>query len=466
MQRLRDYKKKRDFSTTTEPAGEIFDTGYPLPIFSIQRHDARNLHFDLRLEHNGVLLSWAIARKPVRNKDIKRLAIKVEDHPLDYADFSGFIPKGSYGAGTVDLWDRGFYYFDTARSKIEIAKEMEEKLQKGHFIINLKGQKLDGKFVMVKIGQGANDWLFYYDEDDLHDPDEPDDNQGYGYISPMLPKLSYEIFDSPEWIFEPKLDGYRAVALLDKGRVQIISRNGIDITSSYPLIVTELTTFKEKAVLDGEIIAIDENGKPSFSELRKNDVRNIYYYIFDIMHYKRSSIRHFPLIQRKAILEDVIKDLPRVKKLLYTETNGKAFFSKVAGMGFEGLVAKKKDSKYYSGRTDQWIKIKKNQSLDLFVIGYTPDEHGSFKSLLLAEADDDGSLTYRGNVGTGFSELQKREILKRFKISGRPRNVLELPLNFGEVYVKPNLIIEVEYLEITKEGKLRHPTFKRIRDDK
>lgn len=465
MKQLQKYRKKRNLKLSGEPDVKATDSGYPLPIFVIQRHDARNLHFDLRLEHNGALLSWAITKRPVLNKSFKRLAVKVEDHPLDYANFSGLIPKGNYGAGVVSIWDRGFYFLENATNKNEIQKTLDEKLLKGHFIIYLKGRKLKGKFVLVRIGKSKDDWLFYYDNDDKREPDKEDDGMFFGFVPPMIPTLSPEPFEDPEWLYEPKLDGYRVISVIDREKVRLYSRNGKELTSAYPQIVRQLSMLSLKAILDGEVIALDEEGKPDFSLLHSGEGNNTMYYLFDILYYKRSLLTGLTLSERKRILEDRVQDSRRVRKLPFESQRGMMLYDKVVKLGFEGIVAKKKSSVYQSGRSKHWLKIKKDKTLDLVVIGYTPDDRGGFKSLMIGEADGN-HLTYRGNVGTGFSEQDKETIMKFLKIIPRPRNISNLPVMLSEIFVKPDLLVEVGYLEVTDDGRLRHPVFKRIRDDK
>jgi len=460
------YKEKRDFKTTTEPKKINVKNQKGLPIFVIQRHDARALHFDLRLEFEGELLSWAVTKKPVRNKNVKRLAVQVENHPLEYAKFKGFIPKGNYGAGVVQIWDQGTFLLEGANSKKENEKILKKKMEKGHFVFQLFGEKFKGKFVLVKLNRQENNWLLYYDEEDIAEPDEKDDLNFYGMLQPMIPTLVSQPFNKKDWIFEPKLDGYRAISVIDKKTANIFSRNGMSLNDRFSSIRDNLFGYSEKIILDGEIVAFNEHGRPDFGLLRDGGHSNLYYYVFDILYYKRTSLLNLPLRERRQILEDCIIENDQVKELFYVENDGVNFFSKVTALGFEGMVGKDLNSLYTPGtRTLDWLKVKNTNTKDLYVVGYIPDAHGQFKSLMVAEKKG-STFDYLGNVGTGYNQNDKELLMNLLRVSSIPDNLINYFDQPTATFVKPKVMIEVGYLEVTKDGRLRHPVFRRIRDDK
>ncbi|MFC4210874.1 DNA ligase D [Pedobacter lithocola] len=547
---LDKYAEKRDFSKTTEPkSGKSTDSNKLH--FVIQKHDASRLHYDFRLEMNGVLKSWAVPKGPSTDPKTKRLAMMVEDHPYDYKDFEGIIPKGEYGGGTVIVWDRGTYEpIENIKGKKAQEKHLLQQLNDGSLKIKLDGEKLKGEFALVKThGMGENGWLLIKHKDDfasikditkqdksvLSDktietmaktsdkvwkegqeqkikpskktpeeklekkikPSEPEeintDNalkkikksalpEG---IKPMLATLVDEPFDDPDWQYEVKWDGYRALAFINKGKVDLFSRNNKSFNEKFYPIYDLLQSWKINAVLDGEILVLNEKGISNFGSLqnwRSEADGELVFYVFDILWYDGKNLMDLPLHQRQAILQDILPtDDDRVRLSKVFKASGIDFFDAAGRMGLEGIIAKKSDSLYSPDRrSKEWLKIKVHRRQEVVVAGFTKnaDTSKSFSSLLLGVYEK-GKLQYVGKVGTGFSDKLQKTMMEHFKPLiidaspfesipdvNKPSRFRPNPPKAQATWLKPELVCEVAFTEVTDDGVFRHPSFQGMREDK
>lgn len=510
MGTLEKYNEKRNFDDTPEPRGEEKNSEGELNRFVIQHHLATRDHYDFRIQINDVLISWAIPREPVMDPAVKRLAIKVEDHPVSYIHFEGNIPKGNYGAGTVMVWDVGYYYMED--HSFPTPGKIDKFLKKGHLAINLHGSKLRGLFHLVKIKKSEKDeWLFMK-------AGEPENEVSYsersaltgrtmdeiktdgsllkvkegemitkqettpesfakatsfpGFIEPMLATAVKEPFDKENWIFEYKLDGYRIVATRYNNEVNLYSRNGNIYNDKYPAIAKALNSIKADFIIDGEVCYVDDDDRPNFQKLQ-HDYHNqkaLHYYVFDILWLNNHNLREVPLILRKSLVKEMLKTPSRnVHYLTHVDKKGTSLFDEIKNKQLEGIMAKRKQSIYYPGtRTKDWLKIKTSLRQEMIICGYLPSEKTGtlFKSLLCAQ-NDEGILRYTGKVGTGFSdELQRRliELMQPLEVKHSP--VLNPPKDKNIQWVEPVLIAEVHFTEWTKSGVMRHPAFIGLRQDK
>lgn len=503
---LREYRAKRSADRTPEPFGSIAPAGGRL--FVVQHHWARILHYDLRLEMDGVLHSWAVPKGPSANPADKRLAVQVEDHPLDYADFEGCIPEGNYGSGASIVWDRGVW--------VPLG-DPHEGLEKGKLAFELKGYKLHGKWTLVKTRRGPKDWLFIKEKDawvsDEGTEAFPADSilsgltvealkEGLDPAKPILKRLKRagapqkrisankikvmlaqagQPFSKAGWLFEIKYDGYRLVVAREKGGTVLYSRAGNDLTATFPEIANVIRALSfEHLIMDGEAVVHDQRGMPSFSRLQKRgrltrraDIQRAAielpatFYVFDLLALSDYDLRHLPLTKRKSILKELLPSVGPVRYSDHIEEHGQAMYEHVREMGLEGIVAKKADSRYLAGRSSQWIKISVQQTDDFAVVGYT-DPRGSqpgFGALLLGQYVDD-ELVYSGKVGTGFSRKDLNEIATRLKEAAQATPPRSAPTDDDMHWVEPDLVCEVKFKETTPDGVLRAPVFLRLRDDK
>lgn len=495
---LADYRKKRDFTKTREPGRGDSSTGDRLR-FVVQRHDARRLHYDFRLEMEGVLKSWAVPKGPSLNPSDKRLAVKVEDHPYAYRTFEGTIPKGNYGAGEVSIWDEG-YYEPLHRTEGKTDEQvLLEGLAKGSLKLILHGRKLKGEFVLVKM-QGTkeeNNWLLIKHDDPYatHQPfdaeehapltaavDAPKNKKPWkalakqeklsDFIKPMLATSADAPFNSSDWVFEIKWDGYRAIADLTNG-LQLYSRNGLSFLGKYPSIEEGLARQKHPMILDGEIVAYNPSGMPHFQSLQhyaETTGVTLIYHVFDLLYLNGHSTRSLNLLERKELLKSALVETPHVKYCDHVEQNGQQFYEAARKNNLEGIMAKKKTSTYRDGaRSDEWLKIKNHADEEAVIVGYT-QPRGSrkhFGSLILGKYEE-GKLIYAGHVGTGFSEKSLKEIYSLLQ----PLVTEEMPFdkkpttNMPPTWVKPELVCTVKHSEVTADGLFRHPVFIVLREDK
>lgn len=524
---LEEYIKKRHFTRTSEPAPAPNPGKGPL-IFVVQKHAARSLHYDFRLEVDGVLKSWAVPNGPSFDPKVKRLAVMVEDHPIEYQHFEGIIPEGEYGAGKVIVWDKGNYspddegkpYFDDRTRAQELIRN---GLEKGKISIVMKGSKLKGSWALVKMQRTKNDWLLIKHHDEFADPNldilnedtsvlsgktihEIKENQSPpkldlldlwkipgarlssfpSFIPPMLASISKNPFSDPKWIFEPKLDGFRTLAMIQNQNVKLISRNGIVLNDKYPDLVENLThSVSHDMVLDGELVSLDENGRSCFqclqdygnhavlnTEDRKREKYSIFYYVFDILYLNGYDLYKVPLVQRKSLLSNFLLPSEYIRLVDYYESDGTSLYEAAIKLGMEGIIAKLKDSEYEAGhRSQNWLKIKAIQSDEFIIGGYTRgngSRKDTFGALLLGTINEQGKLVFAGHVGSGFTDRTLADLQKKMDsliTDNYPFNTLP-PINGSVTWLKPKLVAEVKFTERTKDGYLRSPVFLRLRDDK
>jgi bifunctional non-homologous end joining protein LigD len=506
---LKLYKKKRNFKNTPEPEGKVKASNKKL-CFVIQRHNASRLHYDFRLELDGVMKSWAVPKGPSLNPKDKRLAVMVEDHPMDYNNFHGVIPKGNYGAGTVDIWDEGTYIPDPQHVKSKNhAAELRKMLTKGQLKFVMKGRHLNGSFALVRLRDEKN-WLLIkhrdayavdeYDSEEIkpikpHAPDKTWQSNRLNskqksanaarsvrakshklthYIKPMLATPSNVPFNDKDWIFEIKWDGYRAVTEKQGKNIKFYSRNGLSFTELYPELANELTKIKKDCVLDGEIVVLNEAGKPSFQKLQQFDDNRslpILYYVFDCLRYDGKDLTDLPLLERKKY---ALKAIPKSNAIIYSdhiEKDGEKFFNEIIKLdGLEGMIAKHAGSTYEEGRRSRsWLKIKLVNTQEAIIAGYTaPRESRKYFGALILGVYDKKKLRYIGHSGTGFTD----KMLKELHASLQPRVIDEspfdekVPVNAAVTWVKPELVCNVKFSELTDEGIMRHPVFMGLRIDK
>jgi bifunctional non-homologous end joining protein LigD len=462
-QKLAEYERKRDQAQTPEPF-----TGKKRgrePIFVVQRHDARRLHYDFRLERDGALASWAVPKGVPLEPGQRALAVHVEDHPLDYADFEGEIPKGQYGAGTVEIWDRGTY-------------ELVEEKKDGGLTVRLHGKRLDGTWTLVpaKLDGDPKNWLILRKRE--AEGAAPAKTQGR--YQPMLATLvsADELPTGKDWVFEVKWDGYRALAYLRGGEATLVSRNGNDLTERFRGIANAIprTLKTPDCVLDGEVCALDEQGRPSFSAMQQGKPGTpIVYEVFDLLEVEGEPLVDRPLRERRARLEQLLDRRNRTVRLSEQFEDGEALLEAAKQQGLEGVIAKRADCPYRQGkRTREWLKIKTHGRQEFVIAGYTKGQgrrSGRFGSLVLGVWRGD-ELSYVGNVGTGFTDKDIDELLAKL----RPLQQKESPFavvpkmpkvkKADVVWVKPELVAEVEFVEWTHDGRLRAPSYQGLREDK
>jgi bifunctional non-homologous end joining protein LigD len=557
---LEKYVKKRDFTKTSEPkAGRSKDKDKLM--FVIQKHDATRLHYDFRLEMDGVLKSWAVPKGPSTDPKNKRLAMMVEDHPFDYRNFEGIIPQGEYGGGTVIVWDEGTYEpIEEIKGKKAQEKHLLKQLKEGSLKIKLHGEKLEGEYALVKThGMGENGWLLIKHKDDFasatditkkdksvlsgktiekmektsekvwkdgeeHDVEEEKPKKASKKelrepvadlademeetttdeevdaeallkkapkgkiptgIKPMLATLVNEPFDDPDWVYEVKWDGYRTLGFINKGEVQLLSRNNKDFNEKYYPLKELLESWKLNAVIDGEILVLNDKGVSNFGALqnwRSEADGELMLYIFDILWYEGKNLMGLPLTERQAIMRDVIPtDDDRVRLSQTFKANGTEFFEAAGKIGLEGIMAKKAKSTYsQDNRSKDWLKIKINKRQEVVIGGFTKNEGTAkqFSSLLLGVYEA-GKLQYVGKVGTGFSDKLQKEMMAKFDVLraekspfssepdvNKPSRFRPNPPKAKATWLKPELVCEVSFAEVTSDGVFRHPSFEGMRDDK
>src|SRR5216117_607106 len=507
---LTAYRAKRSLDRTPEPGARAVP---PSPsaggLFVVHMHAARRLHWDLRLEMDGVLKSWAVPKGPSPNRADKRLAVHVEDHPLEYGDFEGIIPEGNYGAGAVIVWDRGRWV---------PLEDPEEGMKKGKLLFELQGYKLKGKWTLLKLKKGEKEWLLIKEKDGYVSADSalPPESVLSGLAveelkagkdraapvlktlarlkaprraltveeaEPMLAETREQPFSKPGWLFELKLDGYRVRAGRKQGEARLLTRKGNDIAAAFPEIARALVALPfEGFILDAELVVPDEAGRPSFQRLhnrakvsRALEVRRAavespaVLYVFDLLAFEGYDLRPLPLEQRKALLEPIVPRVGPIKYLSHFEKDGEALYEQVVKMGLEGIVAKKAGSPYRAGRSPNWLKIRADRTDDFVVVGFTrPKGSRSGFGALDLGAHQDGKLVYGGRVGSGFTAAQLEDVSAALERSVRPTPAFSgpVPQDAGHTWVEPTLIAEVRYKEWTDEGLLRQPVFMRFRDDK
>nr|WP_294871020.1 DNA ligase D [uncultured Pedobacter sp.] len=531
---LKEYNKKRDFNKTTEPKSGKAKASGKLQ-FVIQKHNATRLHYDFRLEMDGVLKSWAVPKGPSTDPKTKRLAMMVEDHPFDYKNFEGIIPKGEYGGGTVIIWDEGTYEpIEKIRGKKAQEKHLLKQLHSGSLKIMLHGNKLKGEYALVKTnGMGENGWLLIKHKDEyasVIDVTKKDKSvlsektikqiektsdkvwqHGHEQIisteispeikallkkgrkskipigmKPMLATLVDEPFDDPDWIYEVKWDGYRALGFCMKnGDVQLLSRNNKQFNEQFYPIFQILQSWKRDMVVDGEILVINDKGISNFGALQNWHSEadgELVYYVFDLLWYEGKELTELPLGARQAMLAEVLpQDDDRVRLSQIFKASGTEFFNVAIKMGLEGIIAKKVNSLYTkNNRSKDWLKIKINKRQEVVVAGFTKNDNTpkQFSSLLLGVYEN-GHLHYVGKVGTGFNEQAQKEMMAQFRPLttnkspfseipdvNKPSRFRPNPSKIKVTWLKPELVCEIAFTEVTDDGVFRHPSFQGMRVDK
>ena len=460
---LTEYQRKRDFGRTPEPKGKK-PKQTAARRYVVHRHHASRLHWDVRLEMRGILASWAVPQGPPLEGGKRRLAVHTEDHPLEYLTFHGVIPDG-YGAGSMTIWDEGTY---------DLLKDSPTEYK-----VAFHGKRLEGEWVLVQTKQNeGRDWLMI-----KHGPaakDHPLDAKIY----PMLAITADEPFDSPEFAFEAKWDGVRTLAFVDGGVVRLQTRNLLDCTAQYPEAhqIAEALTGAYQAIVDGEIVALDEKGAPSFqllqprmhqrneSELRRlRKSTPVIYEVFDVLWADGADLTKRPLRERQQILDDALTPMGNIRRSEQFIGTGTALFNAVKEQGLEGIIAKRLDSPYATTRSAAWVKIKAFRTVELVVGGWTEGQGGRSNTLgaLLLGFYRDGQLVPVGHVGSGFDERTLKELLAmlREREVARSPFATEVRANTTPHWCEPELVCEVEYVEFTREGTLRHPVYRGLRSD-
>ncbi|HEV2246186.1 MAG TPA: DNA ligase D [Terriglobia bacterium] len=504
MAKLDTYKKKRNFQKTSEPSGtrRVRSGGNR---FVVQKHDATRLHYDFRLEVRGVLVSWAVPKGPSMNPADKRLAIQTEDHPLDYIDFEGVIPENNYGAGPVEVWDNGTY-------EVEDGLNAERQINKGEIKFVLHGRKLHGGFVLVRTSRQSKDgksWLIIKHRDASADPRWNIDDRGESvisgrsireieegvqpfdrvspesvegarkapmpsHVSPTLAVLAEHPFSDPEWVFEIKWDGVRALARVDRTHLQFRSRRDQNITANYPEFSGLPRQLRvNEAILDGEIVALDESGHSDFERLQSRmNVSNpspslvkqtpVTYCVFDLLYCDGYDLRRAALGDRKRLLRDALEFTPPIIYSDHQIEKGKELFDLAKKNGLEGVIAKQIRSPYPGERTNQWQKFKTVEELDVVVGGYTAPRGGRthFGALLLGLYSD-GKLLSVGGVGTGFDQKYRKKIFDMMEpLRAQHCSFHERPDTREKAFwIKPELVARIRCANWTREKRLRAPVF-------
>ncbi len=486
MTKLALYKTKRNFSTTSEPAGNVEKTSNFR--FVIQEHHASHLHYDFRLQMDGVLKSWAVPKGPSVVPGEKRLAVQVEDHPVSYIDFKGTIPKGNYGAGKVAIFDKGNYIPVDENGEAINEKQAIKNLKAGELKLIVKGKKVKGGYVLVRLKAEDKNWLLikHKEKQALKKSSENTTSslpvtssirsskheRVSDAIKPMLAHTAPTAFDDKDWVFEIKWDGYRAIAEKND-TVKLYSRNGISFLNLYPHIVTALQKLKHQCILDGEIVWLNKEGTSNFQQLQNYDPSvpgKLVYQVFDLLQLDGKETAQLNLLQRKELLKKLLGKNATLLFSSHIKQQGIAFYDKIKNIGLEGIMAKDANSTYHAGlRSKAWLKIKNIQTEDCTVLGYTAPKGSrkSFGSLILGKKKKNEWI-FCGHVGTGFNNTALHDIYNSFQKSIVAENPFKkkIPLNDKPTWVKPLLVIEISFTEQTKEGIYRHPSFLRIRDDK
>jgi bifunctional non-homologous end joining protein LigD len=507
------YNKKRDFKQTPEPSGKKARPVKKLR-FVVQMHHASRLHYDFRLEADGVLASWAVPKGPTLKPLDRRLAMHVEDHPMDYRTFEGNIPSGQYGAGSVIVWDEGTY-------ELAEGDDPATEIANGKIKFIMHGHKLNGEFTLVKIkareGEHGEPWLLLKDRDEhadeKYDPvDHPesvktgktlDDVAGDAKAkvwnskpkaghsaapkrpqrvkrdplpklkSVMLATLEEKPFDDDDWLFEIKWDGYRAICTIDEhGTLTMQSRNDIDLLARFPALGDAAEAFNSAPiVVDGEIVSLDDEGRSSFQRLQEaqKTPRDLTFVAFDLIYADGRDLRKTPLEDRKALLERSIRKNERVLYSKHVVGTGREFFEAAAASGLEGIVGKRRDSTYQERRSRDWVKIKAQHEQEFVVGGWTEPRNSriGFGALLLG-AYDGKKLRYTGHVGTGFSQKLLKELHARLVKIARDTSPFDTKVdsNMKPHWVEPQIVVQVRFTEWTRDKLLRHPAFLGERIDK
>lgn len=528
---LKEYTAKRDLQRTPEPgAGKEQGKGKTLA-FVVQRHKASHLHYDFRLEMDGVLKSWAVPKGPSMAPADKRLAMQVEDHPYAYKDFKGVIPDGNYGAGIVEIWDRGTYTPLGWEKGDDPEKALRKGLRSGSLKVVLKGRKLKGEFALVRMnGEDGRSWLLIkhrdqyavntYDSEDETPKNSPinkalakrtagkkkprgkkakktakntspkttDDDarqrpyavRGLGKaakvkapIRPMLASPDVSPFDDAEWLFEVKWDGYRAVAETGGRALRFYSRNGLSFLDAFPDVANELRKIRKALVLDGEVVALNDQERPDFQLLQhaaQDPSTHVVFYVFDLLSTGGKDLTDLPLAKRKARLKEALAESDHVRYCDHVRERGIDFFNAAVQQDLEGIIGKRADSRYDRGvRSKSWVKVKNHRTQEVVIGGYTaPRNSRSHFGALLLGTFEKGKLIYAGHTGTGFNERTLQEVMALMEPLVRKSSPFHTAVdaNMPPVWVSPELVCQVKFTEWTRDGHMRHPVFLGMRPDK
>ena len=521
MKRTLDpYAAKRKFTRTPEPAPKLADARRGPLLFVVQKHAARRLHYDFRLELDGVLKSWAVPKGPSLDPADKRLAVEVEDHPFDYASFEGAIPEKEYGAGNVIVWDCGVYSPDEDQKysfgdRREAEARLRTELANGKLSFFLRGEKLKGSFALVRTST-SKQWLLIKHKDRFAQQNDVlahaqsvlsgrtlDDRQSAKptsqidaerltasgpaetmpkTMSPMLAEIGDAPRSDPKWSYEPKVDGYRAIAFIQDGAVRLQSRRGIDLTPAFPEITAGLAAQAvDRMILDGEILALDAAGRPSFNALQNRATlkqpkeiaeaqrqTSVVFLCFDLLHFAGLNLRGNPYVDRRRYLSQCLLPSAHIQ-LVHVSDDAERLYAAALESGFEGIVSKRKDSTYQPGRrSTAWLKTKAVQSSEFVVGGYTQGKGAreALGALLLGYWQGD-ELHYVGHVGSGLDDKVLRNLRERLaKLTAKRSPFAEKPpLHRPTNWLEPELVAEVNFAGWTPDGYLRAPVFLRLRDD-
>jgi bifunctional non-homologous end joining protein LigD len=463
---LGEYERKRDFDSTPEPAPKKRGKKKGAPRFVVQEHSARRLHWDLRLEHEGVAVSWAVPNGIPADPSENRKAVHTEDHPLEYLEFEGEIPAGEYGAGTMRIWDRGTY---------EV-----HKWEAGKIVVSFAGGRLSGRYSLFRAGGEERDWMIH-----RIDPAAEQRDPFPEAIVPMLAKLSELPAKDDGWAVEVKWDGVRAIAYCRPGRLQLQSRNLNEITAQYPEVRRLSRQLGARdALLDGELVAFDEDGRPSFERLqqrihqtsesvvrRRMKTHPVTYVIFDLLYLEGRNLTGEPYSRRRELLEGLELEGESWQTPGYSVDHARELLAASAEQKLEGIVLKRLDSRYAPGkRTGSWLKVKNLGRQELVIGGWQPGEgrrRNRLGSILIGYFDEGGQLQYAGKVGTGFSDRDLDDLMQRLAPLERKTNPFAGRKGPRQArYVEPELVAEIEFRELTAEGMVRHGSFKGLREDK
>jgi bifunctional non-homologous end joining protein LigD len=504
---LGEYRRKRNFSQTTEPAGKIVPSSKDLS-FVVQKHAATRLHYDLRLELEGVLKSWAVPKGPSLNPGEKRLAIEVEDHPLSYRNFEGTIPKGNYGAGEVIVWDTGTY-------KTVGSTSSQDQLLRGEWKFELFGKKLRGGFVLVRLKRSPEkkEWLLIKHRDEAARPDWDAESESDSVLSSRslpspsasqqkmeqhtppgavrskfpeklpvtLAELGKKPFSDPQWVFEVKWDGVRVLVYVQGSSVKVFSRSGREMTAEFPEVQEVAAQLRANtAVLDGEVVVLDSQGRSEFHTLQDRlGVQNpslalrqkapITCYFFDLLYLQGFDVRNVPLLARKELLKQTLVANDVFRFSGHQPEQGEALFREAQKHGVEGLVAKKIDSLYSGNRTPNWIKLKVVSEVDAVVAGWTePRRSRKYFGALVLGLYDGKNLKFIGSVGTGFPEAELRRLFKLLETLPADHSPFQQEPSLPERvhWIRPELVARIKFSNWTRDFHLRMPVFLGIRKDR